>query len=533
MNLLVMVIAARVHAYEPPGGIPDPSWGDLHPVQSAAPGWPGSWPASEEPGYYYVDSGAPAATDRNNKYGHPARPRATIPETNYAPGSYVEIHGGPYNGGGQIIFTANGTEQAPVWIRGPESDAKAVIRGEMLVKGSYVFIENLRFDSNRTLGLRPHNRSTLNHVVVRDCHFAGPGTNAGNQSAIAISGLPGEYRYSDIVIYNNQIHDFGDRLSATENDFHGIKVAVNVDRLWILDNVIYNVSGDSVQVGMASMPDDKRASHIYIGRNSFYGNRENAVDIKNSRDVIVSQNSMYDFQPTNTSEGAAVVIHNNPKNIWVLGNTIFDSGHGVVNTGGENVWVMSNVFYDIHHNQNGWNPDRLYAGGSAVHFRGASSGGIINNTFHDYDIGLQLAQGGRGYSVINNVFSHRSQSNGYDIIAKDKAVIANSTLDYLAFKQPSTERVLWGERSFTAKELRKGSTAVCENCFSTDRQLFIDADDRDFTPTPDSPVIDAGRATDDLYEFDSLYDHSTLTDANGNPRHQGTSVDIGAIEASR
>ena len=51
--------------------------------------------AGNGPYTHYVDKTSPTATDTNNPYGTPDRPRLTIPSS-LAPGSVVEIHGSGY-----------------------------------------------------------------------------------------------------------------------------------------------------------------------------------------------------------------------------------------------------------------------------------------------------------------------------------------------------------------------------------------------------------------------------------------------------
>lgn len=527
-----LLLTAVTAAAAPSTATPSLDWEGLRPLEAAAPDRPVQWPASPVSGFYYIDSSSPNATDNENRFGYPDRPRATIPEIDYPAGSYVEIHGGPYTGGSQIIFAAHGTREAPVWIRGPGSNARAVIRGEMIVKGSYVFIENLRFDTNKTLGLRPHRSSTLNHAVVRDCEFDGPGTDVGSNSAIAVSGLAGPGRYSDIVISNNRIHGFGDRNARQENDFHGIGVGGNVDRIWILGNEIFDMGGDAVQIGAASVPNDRRATAVYIANNSFYDNRENAVDIKNSQDVIVSHNVMYGFRTSSSSDGAAIVIHNNPDRVWIVGNTISRSNHGVVNTGGRDVWVVSNVFYDIHHASADWDPQDLYSGGSVIHFRGESGGGIVNNTLYRYDTGIQLAQGSSGYSLFNVLFSERTEPEGFDVIAKDKDVVDESRLRNLAFFQRDGARVMLRGRVYTDRDLQGGRNKICTSCLTGDSEPLMDAAGYDFRLKPGSAAVDKGFAAQAVFDLAAAQYVDIATDMAGNRRIQGHAIDIGALESN-
>ncbi len=290
------IIAADIYQY--PVGVPDPltTWKPsgysgpvVHPIWGDAPA---SWSEANQSGVpaYYIDMNHPQATDSNNTYGTPEKPRYSIPEITYAAGSYVEIHGGPYTGGGQIIFTANGTVDKPVWIRGLPGELPDII-GETIAKGQYVILENLKYSlAAKTIQFRPHNSSNLHHAVVRNCVFEGDGVAVTNNSAIALRGGSASNRFHDFIVYNNQISYFGNSYSdvdpaegiAPENDFHGINPHTNVDRVWVLRNVIHHMGGDSIQVGTASTADENRTSHVYIGDNDFYDNLENGIDVKGS-----------------------------------------------------------------------------------------------------------------------------------------------------------------------------------------------------------------------------------------------------------
>ena len=527
LNIYLFIIlgfsSVNSSAYTPPLGIPDPDWGAIHPIDTQAPSTPQSWqkPSSAVSGHYYIDNTHPNATDSNNTYGHPDKPRRTIPETQFSAGSYVEIHGGPYTGGGQIIFTANGTEQKPVWVRGASKEDRPTIRGEMIVKGSYVFIENLRFDTTkRTLGFREHKSSKLHHAVVRHCAFEGPGEAAGNGSAISINGRS-DYRFSDIVVYKNLIHDFGDDDYSAENDYHGIAPGKNVDRVWVLENTVYNMGGDSIQVGVANTADSNRVSHIYIGGNNFSNDRENAVDIKEADNVVISSNVMHGYRSTSSSAGGVVAIHNNPDKVWVINNTIYDGSYGVVTTGATDTWVIGNVIYDIvSSNPSNWNPASLYSDGSAIHFRG-STGGAINNTMSNFANGIQLATG--SYKILNNLITDRKQRYGSDFSGGSKS-IETSTIDHNLMYHGQGEIIRLGATEYTLKGFQD-SKGMCGNCLKS--QPLLDAD---LTSRAKTPSIDQGMDTSDIHKFKDLYDLQLNKDIRGNDRIQGRSVDIGSSE---
>ncbi len=509
---LVFLFSSPAFSYNPPVGIPKPPFG----TEEVAPAPPSAWPSAQAVGSYYVDNTHPDATDNSNTYGYPDKPRATIPEITYAAGSYVEIHGGPY-AGGQITFTANGTATNPVWIRGASATTKPIIRGETIPSGSYVILENLYYDtSSTTIDIRPLSGSSLHHAVVRNCEFAGPGVADGSASVIGINGEAGN-RFSDIVIFNNKIHDFGDNNATAENDYHGVKPSRYVDRVWILNNTIYNMGGDSVQVGSASMTADERSSHTYIGGNIFYGNYENAVDIKQATDVIVSQNTMFN------TRNPLLVIHYNPERIWTIYNIFHSSESGFISTGSIDTYVVGNVFYNLH----GSSPD---VGSSAVRARGSTTLHVVNNTIHDVDNGIYIESGSNYVMASNNIISGVHTSL-YHVYVAGSGGASGSTLHHTLFWQSDGRaRIGWGDSSaMNLSEFRSGNSGEGTGALEADPR-FMNPVSRDFGLQSGSPAIDAG-VTDSVYTtFFNTYQISIERDALSRSRPVGLAWDMGAYE---
>jgi hypothetical protein len=360
----------------------------------------------------------------------------------------------------------------------------------LLVSGQHVVIENLTFDSSRkTLGLMESKA-----VCVRYNVFAGPSQAVGNSAAIFVVARSSEAKSSGNVIYKNTIRDFGNATSLKENDYHGILVSRHSDHTWILENEIHNNGGDAVQVGGASLPRDASPQFVYIARNRMYGNRENAVDIKRARDVIVSTNDIRDYRPTSSSEGAGVVIHNDPDNIWILHNVIANSDIGIISTGSTNTWFVGNVIYDIRSSLPAGNPNAGYGRSVAMHFRGKSNGGVIGNTIAYYDVGLQLVRGNQsGYLVQNNIFAFRSTAEADDIYVASGEFSKALTISHnLHYSGTNEFKSTWAGRSFYSPAALHRVTGTFE-AVSTADPVFIDAEGRDFRLHADSPAI--GRAT--------------------------------------
>jgi hypothetical protein len=504
-------------AFSPPAGIPSPSFG----IDEVAPAWPAGWPDSQVDGYYYIDNMHPNATDSGNTYGYPNKPRVSIPTT-YPAGSYVEIHGGPYTGN-QLIITANGTQSQPVWIRGASNDNKPTIRRETIIKGSYVILENLYYDTGgATIGLRFHNDSSLHHAAVRSCEFSGPGV-FGNGSVISIYGNSLNM-FHDIVVYANHIHDFGDDNATSENDYHGVKPSGYCYDIWILNNSIHNMGGDSVQVGEATLPTAQRPNRIYVGGNTGYGNYEDGIDIKACDNIIVSQNELYGHN------GNGVVIHNGPNNVWILNNKVHSVGEGIITTGSSNTYFIGNVVYNIHHTETSWSPDNIYQRGSAFHVRGTTSTTyIVNNTVFDYDTGIQDPT--VSVSIFNNIFSGRAESLAYDIYLGSSSAANISDLDYNLFYYPGgSARIRWGDGVTRGLAGFKSYFSKGTHCPSEADPIFASETTANLHIQSNSPAIDAGTSHAAYNTFYSLYGLSIAKDPDGRDRPMGAGWDIGAYE---
>jgi len=215
---------------------------------------------------------------------------------------------------GSQTLSCTGTAAQPCLI-----DASGATFTKVTVTGSYVIMQGGKVNAPGTDG--PHLNANCTHCVIRNVEVAGPNVDTGNSAAVGM----GSYT----VWLGGSIHGFGDvSVTAAEQDYHGMKV-MN-DDVWILDAEIYNVSGDSVQVGDASRGS---ASRVYIGGGYFHHNRENGVDIKDSHDVVVSGVYMEGFRPTSSSPGEAMVIHDDAYDARIYNNTIRDATLGIVSSG--------------------------------------------------------------------------------------------------------------------------------------------------------------------------------------------------------
>ncbi|HMR79609.1 MAG TPA: right-handed parallel beta-helix repeat-containing protein [Polyangiaceae bacterium] len=230
---------------------------------------------------------------------------------NLAPGSVIELSGGPFVGG-KLEISGDGTADKPIFVRGPSAGNRVVIQRETTIRGSYLIVENIDFDlSKLSSGMSIEN---ADHVALR--HSEVHGYDPGKFSTALYLG-----QSNDIVLLGNSVHDNGDFNFVGEQDVHGIGGG-NIHRVWIVDNTLYKNRGDSAQFGHQA---GNTSSDIFIGRNDIYGDGENCVDIKETSNVVVSENALHQ-----TAFGAPLVVfHDCPVNAALIYNELYDTAVGV------------------------------------------------------------------------------------------------------------------------------------------------------------------------------------------------------------
>lgn len=226
MLILIMITITvwvyEISPYNPPLGIPDPadSMG-FDPLNIARPdpavkctswvnGNPHAVALGDDCDCYYIDNDATEATNTSNSYGHPNKPRTTLPDVDLRPGSYVEIHAG--NAYTSFPVRAKGSVDSLIWLVGkgkPVVSLKIDI-GQRPDKDSirYVIIDSLKI-TNR-IDIRPrYNNHHFSNIVVRNCEL--DGGNTTGWSGIVVGGPPSAIVTSirNVVVYKCFIHHYG------------------------------------------------------------------------------------------------------------------------------------------------------------------------------------------------------------------------------------------------------------------------------------------------------------------------------------
>ena len=516
--LPAMATACCAFAYDPPLGIPAPSFGIDEQIGIYA-GMAGYQDAGNGPYTLYVDNTALNCT--NSGAATAIEPLCDLPTTLNA-GAVVEVHGGPYTDT-DVEITANGTVTQPVFIRGVnDGSGNPVIYDADVITffGTYFIVEHFNLDRTRLKfgdGGQPVNYASARHLHVH--HH--PDKNG--------SSFTGD----NVVLWSSEIdHNQGD-------DRHGTFIAPGSENVWILDNHYHHNGGDAIQFCHACTVDPPDT--IFIGRNLMHSDRENAVDLKYAKNIVISQNTMHsyaDAEPdelwcfddgslcatySSGSDGSAIVIGSDgaSENVWAIANTVYGSNRAVrVEKAESTLNIIGNLFYDLD--------------SSAILFeKRAKPVNIILNTF--YDVNRAISQDFRptfDAVIKDNIFL---ESHDATIYFDDRDVTDAAVLD---------SNIFWNSdgiidlRWRNAKTVTTGAeiNALSGNCKLDNTVIDPQLDNPAlnlFSPTQTSTAIDA--ASNSLVTFDQVYrgtipgGTSIMKDIDGNLRTAGA-IEIGAIE---
>ena len=522
-----VVISAAIADYVPPIGIPAPSFGIneshmMYDGQTYSAGGFTYRDAGNGPYTHYVDNTHPSATNVSNPYGTPAMPRADIfdgSSLTLPPGSVVELHGGPYTYSADRTFTVQGTAAKPVFIRSVDPAAKVIIQGNgtariiMGFDGSYTIVENTEFYK----GARFRFVSNSDHLALRasEVHNPPATTLAGGAAVLAATYT------SDIVIYNNYIHDNWRGASA---DSHGVNINSGAQRIWVLENTFHGNSGDAFQAAHYASPAPR---YVYVGKNIMYNDRENGVDLKTVHDVIVSQNTMYGYQASSTSSGDAVVIGSNgvpgsfgPRRSWLLFNDIYTSQTGIRIEGAIDCWLIGNTIHDINSN------------GIQLDIKPPSSNiNIIGNAIVSVG-GNGLAHAGYldGYPVLrfeNNIISDvGSRCINVEPSIADKSFLNNN----LFWNNGGLVSIRWGTAILYTLDASVINALPDSSGNVIADPLFANLAGGDFRIPETSPAVNTAILSAAYQTFFDLYGIDIKVDYDQVTRPQQGSWDIGPFE---
>ncbi|GAB4323167.1 MAG: hypothetical protein Kow0069_28200 [Promethearchaeota archaeon] len=144
-------------------------------------------------------------------------------------------------------------------------------------------------------------------------------------------------------------------------DAHGIAVTGGASSVWIVGNEAWGCSGDALQVINPPSGDVPVARDVHVVNNTFYGCRENAIDVKDADGVYVHHNDLQGSRVSPTYDNGVVVVfhfsyslvefHHNRVSHGVVGLSVATLTRGTGFVRGFPSWgirVFNNTFWDIN-----------------------------------------------------------------------------------------------------------------------------------------------------------------------------------------
>ena len=406
-----------------------------------------------------------------------------------AAGAVVEVRG---NHTGRTI-NCNGTAAAPAFIVGGTA---VNLTGDWTIEGGYCILDELRFTGAHALLLMGH------HQAVRNSESVGI-LDEGPSAAFSSEGGA-----SDVVFYNNEVHDHGNVAASNDQDANCISIARGTTRAWVVDNDTYKCSGDGINVNPYPYVESNRASikFVYIGRNKSHDNKQTGIWTKMSQDIVVSKNEVWNHRPGNSSYGQCLGFQYGAERAWYLFNLIHDCNVGIGIAGdlggadGQQTYMIGNVIYDISGSSGG---SGVWAN-AAIQITGGQNHTVVNNTMSNVSSGVHATRSAN-VLVSGNIFADLA-AGGSHVRLEGPGATANTNLSNVAWRgDVNCSSCVVGSPGFLSPGL-------------------------DFRLQSGSPAIDRGVLNTVYATFSTLYGIDISRDAAGVARPQGAGWDIGAYE---
>ncbi|QSQ16182.1 right-handed parallel beta-helix repeat-containing protein [Myxococcus landrumensis] len=322
--------------------------------------------------------------------GSAAKPLRTINKavSMAGPGEVIRVQAGTY--AERVIIGSNakaGTPEAKITLQG-EGGPRIVpgpgTGGMVQVRRPHWVIDGFNIDVQR----QPLFGVTFEGDVTGSMLVNSELRDGGGGAAVTTFN-----KATGALIENNHIHGF---VKNTGNkDSHGVVVQPTSKDVTVRNNDIHDNSGDSVQClgpeGFSSLPP---ADGLLVENNHFYGNRENAVDIKTCYGVVIRNNRMHNFRPTSTAKGDVLVVHYSASNVLVEDNEIYDGAKGISVGGNRSgpmptgIVVRRNRVYNISNAGGGE--------GTGIRLENSKGTVVVNNTIAATTTALIVGHGTGG-----------------------------------------------------------------------------------------------------------------------------------------
>ena len=352
--------------------------------------------ATPSPGIYVDNS---VVSSGNGSFSSPYK---TIQEgLNTATAGTTVFVRGDLSGSGRIYnetpsFPVSGTSGALIVLRSYSGEKVIISHSSSIsLNKNYIVLDGLVFD---------HQNVASDAIVWGGNNNIMRNSEVRNGQRDGVDTVPG---VSNMLIENSIFHDFK-WITTVRNDAHCIVSDPPINNLSILNNTIYNCSGDGYQAYNTSANSPSSiSSNILVQGNTIYStlgpNAENALDFKDGSNITIRGNVMYGFTSSKT-----VVFQQYHNGITFEDNQIHDSG-GVefrgepVGVRQSNITVRGNVIHDV-----------LGTANYGLKFDGVDNLNVYNNTIADSpskSIFVDVA-GVNGGNLKNNlIYNSGSTSN--------------------------------------------------------------------------------------------------------------------------
>jgi hypothetical protein len=257
---------------------------------------------------------------------------------------------------------------------------------------------------------------------------------------------------------------------------------------------------------------------------------ENAVDLKEVENIVVSQNVMYNFQGWSSGDnGGAFISHYgpdySPKNVWFIFNEVYGVMDGAIFIGGEQnytIYCIGNLIHDI-----------TRPNGKARVLKTLSSKKIyfVNNTIYNCDNGIDSYIDGPlvELHMYNNIIANL-KPGGFHLLLSGTEQLKKSVIkNNLYFQEEGQVKFICNKKAYQSLAEFTKATGMDKGSMVAN-PLFVDPQNRDFRLKAGSPAINKGINPVILEEYKKIFGQDIHYDYKGLKRPQDKLWDIGAIE---
>lgn len=510
----------------------------------ALPSLPGSWTANVA-NYYYVRSGG-----SNSGNGYPASPRGTLPSPIPA-GAVVVLDNTATLTVSNYNLQMSGTSGSRCWLIGSAryglgsgSAVSIISQGTSAgITATYAYIDGIDFLTTGTSSdLWGWNNPK--NVLMRGCTFRGSGAARANNNAHGIGGNSTSDRATNVVFYQCTVRDTGlwTYNSGNDTDVHGVQLGNWIDGLWILDSSFYHCQGDGIQA-TANGGATSNIRNIWINGCTFYENLQTGLWFKMGSNIVVSQNTFYNF--TNGGGSAPIATGGQydlggESGLWWIANRIYDCSNGIRIASSSNgvanqkLRFIGNVISNCNAVGGTVQTGSPYSDGCPFSFWQGGDVYVGFNTMWGYaGHGIGTTPGSaNGIKIENNIFQNRTNGSCTEIMLESYTTapkIRNNQFPTSARFAMNTTAANY--TSVSALQSADSTNRTNNRSSATSFVNAANGPSGDFRLNAGDGAINAGLVTTDIFaEFQTAFGIDIRKDFAGVTRPVGGTYDIGAYE---